>query len=117
MLNPEARGVLDEQARMSETAMQALLLNAQNRLIQLAQESNVTVAQLIEAQTDGGQRIAEEIVASALQGELKAQNKTAEELRIGSVLALLQISLAPDMTCIVGILRGGKAEGICPVEL
>ena len=90
MLNPEARGVLDEQARMSETAMQALLLNAQNRLIQLAQESNVTVAQLIEAQTDGGQRIAEKIVADALQGELKAQNKTADELMIGSVLALLQ---------------------------
>ena len=71
MLSPENTPA-DAQARLSETAMQALLLEAQNRLILLAQESNVTVAQLIEAQTDGGQRIAEKLVADALQGELKA---------------------------------------------
>ena len=71
-------------------SMQALLIEAQNRLVQMAKESNLSVAQLIEAQTDGGQRIAETIVADALQGELKEKNKTAEELMIGSVLALLQ---------------------------
>ena len=90
MLNPPAQSPGSAQADVSETSMQALLLEAQNSLIKLAQDNNTTVAQLIEAQTDGGQRIAEEIVASALQGELKAQNKTAEELMIGSVLALLQ---------------------------
>lgn len=71
-------------------SMQALLIEAQNRLVQMAKESNLSVAQLIEAQTDGGQRIAETIVADALQGELKEKNQTAEELMIGSVLALLQ---------------------------
>ncbi|HAL91464.1 MAG TPA: hypothetical protein DCM68_00340, partial [Verrucomicrobia bacterium] len=89
MLNPPAEGP-PPRTDVSDTAMQALLLEAQNSLIQLAKESNMTVAQLIEAQTDGGQRIAEHIVADALQGELKAQNKTAEEMMIGSVLALLQ---------------------------
>jgi hypothetical protein len=64
------------QANVTETAMQALLLEAQNSLIKMAKENNTTVAQLIEAQSDGGQRIAELIVADALQGELKAQNKT-----------------------------------------
>lgn len=71
-------------------SMQALLIEAQNRLVQMAKESSLSVAQLIEAQTDGGQRIAETIVADALQGELKEKNQTAEELMIGSVLALLQ---------------------------
>ncbi|HPT17132.1 MAG TPA: hypothetical protein PK388_07610, partial [Kiritimatiellia bacterium] len=89
MLNPPADAAAT-QANVSETAMQALLLEAQNSLIKMAKENNTTVAQLIETQSDGGQRIAELIVADALQGELKAQNKTAEELMIGSVLALLQ---------------------------
>ncbi|NCA81225.1 MAG: hypothetical protein EOM72_00565 [Opitutae bacterium] len=71
-------------------SMQALLIEAQNHLVKMAKESNLSVAQLIEGQTDGGQRIAEIIVADALQGELKEKNKTAEELMIGSVLALLQ---------------------------
>ena len=90
MLNPPAKSEASARADVSETAMQALLLEAQNSLIKLAAENKTTVAQLIEKQTDGGQRIAEEIVASALHGELKAQNKTAEELMIGQVLALLQ---------------------------
>ncbi|HPJ57832.1 MAG TPA: hypothetical protein PLK81_09335, partial [Kiritimatiellia bacterium] len=89
MLNPENQEAAQADA-LSETAMQALLLNAQNSLIKLAKEDNMTVAQLIEAQTDGGQRIAEHIVADALQGELRAQGKTADELMIGAVLALLQ---------------------------
>lgn len=90
MLNPPAQSAAAAQLDASSTAMQALLLEAQNSLIKLAQENNTTVAQLIEAQTDGGQRIAAHIVADALQGELRAQNKTAEELMIGAVLALLQ---------------------------
>jgi hypothetical protein len=89
MLNPETQKANQADA-LSETVMQALLLNAQNSLIKLAQESNVSVGQLIEAQTDGGQRIAEHTVADALQGELRAQGKTADELMIGAVLALLQ---------------------------
>lgn len=77
-------------AELSETALQALLLNAQNSLIKMAEANQMTVAQLIEAQADGGQRIAEHIVADALQGELRAQGKTADELMIGAVLSLLQ---------------------------
>ncbi len=90
ILNPSVEVAGDEPSDVSETAMQALLLEAQNSLIQLAQEHNTSVAQMIEAQTDGGQRIAESIVANALQGELRSQNKTAEELMIGAVVALLQ---------------------------
>ena len=90
MLNPPTQTEAERQASMSEAAMQGLLIAAQNSLIKMAAANNVTVAQLIEAQVDGGQRIAEHIVAEALQGELRAQNKTAEELMIGSVLALLQ---------------------------
>ena len=89
MLNPpESEAAV--QANLSDTAMQALLTEAQNSLIKLAQDSGTTVAQLIEGQTDGGHRIAEHIVADALQGELQAQNKTAEQLMIDAVLALLQ---------------------------
>ena len=51
-------------AGVPEATMQALLLEAQSSLIQMAKENNVTVAQLIGAQTDGGQRIAEGIVAA-----------------------------------------------------
>ena len=87
MLNPAAETAATD---VSEPALQALLVEAQSRLIQLAKENNTTVANLIEMQTDGGQRIAANIVADALQGELRAQNKTAEELMIGAVLALLQ---------------------------
>ena len=90
MLNPPQGTPESKAGTLSETAMQALLLEAQNSLIQMAKDNNTTVAQLIEAQTDGGQRIAEKIVADALQGELQAQNKTAEEVMISSVLALLQ---------------------------
>lgn len=89
MLHPE-QNVLAQAGALSEPAMQSLLLSAQNSLIKLAAESNVTVAQLIESQGDGGQRIAEHIVADALRGELRAQGKTADELMIGAVLALLQ---------------------------
>ena len=62
MLNPPAQSEASARADVSETAMQALLLEAQNSLIKLAAENKTTVAQLIEKQTDGGQRIAEEIV-------------------------------------------------------
>lgn len=88
MLNPAKPD--SSKMDVSDSVMQALLLDAQNSLIKLAQESGVTVAQLIEAQTDGGQRIAETIVADSLQGKLRAQNKTAEEVMIGAVVALLQ---------------------------
>ena len=90
MLNPPEAGGTALPMDVSETVMQALLVQAQSRLIQLAQENNTTVAQLIEAQTDGGHRIAEHIVADALQGELKSQNQTAEEMMVEAVLALLQ---------------------------
>ena len=90
MLNPPADAPVAGEMGLSDTAMQTLLREAQNSLIQLAKDSNTTVAQLIEGQTDGGQRIAQHIVADALQGELKTQNKTAEELMIDAVLALLQ---------------------------
>lgn len=90
MLNPPTQTEAERQASLSEAAMQGMLIAAQNSLIRMAKANDVTVAQLIEAQTDGGQRIAEHIVAEALQGELRSQNKTAEELMIGSVLALLQ---------------------------
>lgn len=89
MLHPEENALAPTDA-LSEPAMQSLLLSAQNSLIKLAAEKDVTVAQLIEAQSDGGQRIAEQIVADALRGELRAQGKTADELMIGAVLALLQ---------------------------
>lgn len=89
MLHPEENALAPTDA-LSEPAMQSLLLSAQNSLIKLANENDVTVAQLIEAQSDGGQRIAEQIVADALRGELRAQGKTADELMIGAVLALLQ---------------------------
>ena len=120
MLNPTEAGTAAAPGQISETSMQALLLAAQNRLIQLAQESNVTVAQLIEAQTDGGQRIAEKIVADALQGELQAQNKTADELMIGSVLALLQKQALLDDSKQVAEQNAAQAlpppEPVAPVE-
>jgi len=90
MLNPDPSESLANAEDLKSTGMQTLLLEAQNSLIKMAAENNMTVAQLIEAQTDGGQRIAENIVAVALQGELRAQQKTADEMMIGAVLALLQ---------------------------
>jgi len=90
MLNPEVPAATDPIEGLQATGMQTFLVEAQNSLIQMAAKKNMTVAQLIEAQTDGGQRIAEALVADALQGELKAQQKTADEMMIGAVLALLQ---------------------------
>lgn len=90
MLNPQSKAPSTTADDASSVSMQALLVEAQSRLVIMAQEQHLSVAQLIEAQTDGGQRIAAHIVADALQGELKTKNKTAEELMIGSVLALLQ---------------------------
>ncbi len=77
-------------AEADDPVVQNLLVEAQNRLIQMAQEQGVTVEQLIEAQTDGGQRIAETIVAESLQSQLRESNQTAEQVMIDAVVALLQ---------------------------
>lgn len=77
-------------AGADDPVMQNLLVSAQNRLIRLAQEQGVTVEQLVESQTDGGQRIAETIVAESLQSQLRASNQTAEQVMIDAVVALLQ---------------------------
>ena len=90
MLSSDSRAAQASKAQVSETVLQSLLLDAQNSLIQMARDSNLSVAQLIEAQTDGGHRIAERIVAESLQGKLRTEHQTAEELMIGAVLALLQ---------------------------
>lgn len=83
-------GMLDGGAGEDDPALQGVLLQVQNRLIQMAKEQGVTVAQLVEAQTDGGQRLAQVVAAEAMQSEFKAKNTTAEEVLIDSVLALLQ---------------------------
>lgn len=83
-------GMLDGGTGEDDPALQGVLLQVQNRLIQMAKEQGVTVAQLVEAQTDGGQRLAQVVAAEAMQNEFKAKNTTAEEVLIDSVLALLQ---------------------------
>ena len=113
MLHPE-QNVLAQAGALSEPAMQSLLLSAQNSLIKLAAESNVTVAQLIESQGDGGQRIAEHIVADALRGELRAQGKTADELMIGAVLALLQKQAVLDESA--RIAQEAAAEPVAKIQ-
>ena len=77
-------------AGADDPVVQNLLVTAQNRLIRMAQEQGVTVEQLVEAQTDGGQRIAETIVAESLQSQLRESNQTAEQVMIDAVVALLQ---------------------------
>ena len=89
MLNPSPDQITLD-AELSDSLLQSLLVEAQNSLIKMARENNVSVAQLIEAQADGGQRIAANIVTDTLRGELRAKNQTAEELMVGAVLALLQ---------------------------
>ncbi len=83
-------GMMDGDAGEDDPALQGVLLQVQNRLIQMAKEQGVTVAQLVEAQTDGGQRLAQVVAAEAMQSEFRAKNTTAEEVLIDSVLALLQ---------------------------
>ena len=78
------------EASAGDPAMQGLLVQAQNRLIKMAEEQGVTVAQLVNGQADGGHRIAETIVAEALQTQMREKNQTAEEVMIGSVMALLE---------------------------
>ncbi len=90
-LEKQWSGMMEEgTAGGDDPVVQNLLVTAQNRLIRLAQEQGVTVAQLVEAQTDGGQRIAEKIVAESLQSQLRASNQTAEQVMIEAVVALLQ---------------------------
>ena len=79
---------------LSAPFLEALLADAQNSLNELARASNVTVAQLIEAQDDGGRRIAEDIVADSLHGQPRGANSTAEELMVGAVLSLLRMQSA-----------------------
>ena len=81
-------------APLSAPLLEALLADAQNSLNELAQANNVTVAQLIEAQTDGGRSIAEDIVADSLHGQSKEANSTAKELMVGAVLTLLRMQSA-----------------------
>jgi hypothetical protein len=98
-------GMLDGDAGEDDPALQGVLLQVQNRLIQMAKEQGVTVAQLVEAQTDGGQRLAQVVAAEAMQSEFKAKNTTAEEVLIDSVLALLQKQV---------VMEGGVADGEQP---
>ncbi|MDR0994419.1 MAG: hypothetical protein LBN38_07655 [Verrucomicrobiota bacterium] len=120
MLHPEESD-LTQQAGLSDSAVQGMLVQAQNVLIQMAQANGMSVAQLIEAQTDGGQRMAESIVADALQGQLRSQNKTAEEVMIESVLALLQKQAVLDESARVGKEESSaqwvEAEPSVPVEV
>ena len=81
----------EEKAAISETLLQVLLLDAQSSLDQLAQANHITVPELIAAQTDGGQSIAENIVADSMKGKDVGDNKTAQELMINAVLSLLQM--------------------------
>ena len=81
----------EEKAAISETLLQVLLLDAQSSLDQLAQANQITVPELIAAQTDGGQSIAENIVADSMKGKDVGDNKTAQELMISAVLSLLQM--------------------------
>ena len=81
----------EEKAAISETLLQVLLLDAQSSLDQLAQANHITVPELIAAQTDGGQSIAENIVADSMKGKDVGDNKTAQELMISAVLSLLQM--------------------------
>ncbi len=76
---------------LSALLMETLLADANNSLNQLAEVNNVTVAQFIEAQSDGGRGIAEGIVADSLHGQSKGANSTAEELMVGVVLSLLRM--------------------------
>ncbi len=116
MLNPETAAAV-RQTDVSDTAMQKLLVEAQNSLIKLAQDSNTTVAELIAGQTDGGQRIAEHIVTDALQGELRAQNKTAEQLMIDAVLALLQKQSVLQESAKVGEANAALIAAQAPAEV
>ncbi|MBP1589148.1 MAG: hypothetical protein ILO10_03015 [Kiritimatiellae bacterium] len=77
-------------ATTNDPVVQALLIESQNRLIRMAQENNMTVAELVGAQTDGGHRIVENIVADSLQAQLQANNQTAEQVMVDAVMALLQ---------------------------
>ncbi len=70
--------------------LQVLLEDARQSLEELAQANNVTVAQLIESQPDGGQRIVENIVADSMQTQTPGVNRTAQELMVGAVLTLLR---------------------------
>ncbi len=89
MLEPGAAKA-EEVADASDVVMQALLIEAQNNLIQMAREQGVTVAQLIQSQSDGGHRIAEHIVADSLRGKLRDRGTTADEVMVGAVMALLE---------------------------
>lgn len=77
-------------ATTNDPVVQALLIESQNRLIRMAQENNMTVAELVGTQTDGGHRIVENIVADSLQAQLQANNQTAEQVMVDAVMALLQ---------------------------
>ena len=79
--------------------LEVLLEDARKSLEELARVNNVTVAQLIESQPDGGQRIVENIVADSMQAQSPGANRTAQELMVGAVLTLLrsQSSMMGDM--------------------
>jgi hypothetical protein len=78
------------QADAAQNAMQDLLLAVQQSLVKIAGEQGLTVPQLLAAQTDGGQRVAEQIAADALRDGLRQQNKTSDEVMIGAILSLLK---------------------------
>ncbi|NLG34983.1 MAG: hypothetical protein GX548_06490, partial [Lentisphaerae bacterium] len=86
MLAPLPEGEWDG---LTETLLDVLLIDAQNSLDQLAQASGMSVAELIHSQPDGGQQIAKNIVADTLKDERPDRDKTAEELMLNAVLALL----------------------------
>lgn len=79
----------DADAQATAT-MQALLLAVQTSLVRQAEEMGMTVPQFLNAESQGGQRIAEHAVADALRTELVSKNQTADQLMVSSVLAMLQ---------------------------
>jgi hypothetical protein len=111
MLKPGAQDVLPAQtASGPESTMQALLIDAQNSLINMAHANNTTVAELVGAQADGGKRIAEQIVADSLHGHLREENTTADELMIGAVLALLQKQAVLEESARLAEVEAAKTE-------
>lgn len=72
------------------TLMQQLLVQVQNNLELVAQQNNMTVEKLMEVRGGGGQRALERVIADTVQGELRNQQTTADEVLITTLASFLQ---------------------------